>query len=68
MTDWQPIETAPEEREVLVRLANGQITNARQLRGFPNNDETYWRTMTGMVHSPHHWMPLPTPPTEGGES
>jgi len=54
MMEWQPIETAPMKRIVLMWWRDGAfsvsaVQNGRQLE-------------TLMRHGATHWMPLPAPP------
>ena len=48
---WQPIETAPKGKEVLVLKANGKYTIADWGRYCEYNGGNFT-----------HWMPLPDPP------
>lgn len=68
MSEWQPIETAPKMREVILWADTST-------RDFPN-----WKMASGYYHDgigawiwageqvrdwafpPTHWMPMPTPP------
>lgn len=63
MSEWQPIETAPQDgTEVLLHCAEGDINVAYW-------DGTWWAdTIEGGdvtrrgSGEPTHWMPLPEPP------
>ena len=63
MMEWQPIETAPKDQEVLtygpLRDGSGhyqEVQKMYQLRGV-------WPvTFMHNALSPTHWMPLPAPP------
>jgi len=69
MTDWQPIETAPKDTDVLLYLKDGGIvigegwhTYDEPPYGQPSK-ELYWINLEiGQVLHPTHWMPLPNPP------
>jgi len=62
--EWQPIETAPNGKEILVFM-EGEIFQG-------NFEGTYWEFATADFHGcgccsgtrdyPTHWMPLPEPP------
>jgi hypothetical protein len=59
---WQPIETAPKDREVLLLMPSGEQRVGKwstdSLRG-------NWQTADGLdlfYDPPTHWMPLPEPP------
>lgn len=64
MNKWQPIETAPHKKEVLLfcpfrhvtnpeRIEVGMATKGRRVCGISNFSAHAWAT---------HWMPLPEPP------
>ena len=62
MTEWQPIETAPRNVEVLTKIDdhNGErnvqtLTRMGSLWWVPNGS-------TYVYYSPTHWMPLPEAP------
>jgi len=61
---WQPIETAPPDRDVLLYCPTLAPTNLERIElGFAVN------TRGGSSHAwATHWMPLPSPPQtkEGG--
>lgn len=65
MGDWQPIETAPRDRWILVWGPDSNVRDAAWCN-VPGK-------FTGWVESlkeplpikPTHWMPLPAPPTIG---
>lgn len=77
MIGWQPIETAPQMRTILLfavteRLADGlSVLNWKIATGFICRGEDgelgcEWegRELKSYDHKPTHWMPLPDPPTE----
>ena len=64
---WQPIETAPKEREALFsdgfsveagKLNDGEVYATHGGR-LIDEDELYLKRVS---FRPTHWMPLPTPP------
>lgn len=68
---WQPIETAPKDREIVVTAwANGTPNTERfyaivkwvELSQGWETDESY-----GPIHTPTHWLPLPPPPSATNE-
>ena len=72
MTDWQPIETAPKDRYILVYPGIWTGVNC-SVAEFDDNKyarkpRPYWRRLdTNSVtdsrsHPPSHWMPLPPAP------
>ena len=77
---WQPIETAPKHKEVLVwRKDSGcfiaqlttpsDILSERELEGcdFPDDFEAWFSWGAGWQEGsemPTHWMPLPPEPSE----
>ena len=72
MADWQPIETAPKGRVILLwaitdRGDDGEVINWKMATGaapFDGPTEWIWdgyRLREWDVH-PTHWMPLPEPP------
>jgi hypothetical protein len=63
--DWQPIETAPRETDVLLFVPREAVSYV--VAGlFNNGEEDGWssalREMMWLDHEPTHWMPLPDPP------
>ena len=69
MSEWQPIETAPEDETVLVWAEDGWIMCAdlilmSEYGGYDYCDGS--RMWVDNDHSllfrPTHWMPLPEPP------
>jgi hypothetical protein len=58
LMDWQPIETAPEETEILVFL-EGFVYHSYKLGDF-------WgcHGCGESLDKPSHWMPLPPAPQE----
>ncbi len=71
MNNWQPIETAPKEYDILlacprrgaVRGAWCRDANAKHPRPYWTNDrETSWGILATRRDQPTHWMELPKPP------
>ena len=71
---WQPIETAPKDRPILL-LVNGEVlpglwheTPFREIRdsdGFyvgQHDAQAFWCAYVMGECEPTHWMPLPAPP------
>jgi hypothetical protein len=68
MTEWQTMETAPKDTDVLLYLGDGYMvigegwhTYDEPPYGEPSKELYWWVLETGQVH-PTHWMPLPEPP------
>lgn len=64
MSDWQPIETAPDNGEHVIIHRDGIMSVAYLLGG--------WFTYPGHIEmrdseTPTHWMPLPPPAQEKGK-
>lgn len=68
MTEWQPIETAPNGVSILVAYNDGSVDFIE------DDDNDYeWKPYKGQkptsgVSIPTHWMPLPEPPTPSQET
>ena len=71
MTDWQPIETAPENQSVLVWVPQFEHYGKGVLRAILVNmgtgrrwTSTAWHVGRDIPHDdyPTHWMPIPSPP------
>lgn len=65
-SEWQPIETAPKDRPIIV--SNGEAVGEAQ---YHESAEGWWwagyhptDASDGCVWQPAHWMPLPAPPKE----
>ncbi len=70
---WQPIETAPKDRALLLLEANGSMTVGHFNPGYTEK----WHALVHGAEAPWseddpapifnatHWMPLPSPPTPG---
>lgn len=72
---WQPIESAPKDREILMFYPNLE----RSMIGNWDNDEynskprpywngeyaRLWGKNLARINLPTHWMELPSPPCEG---
>ena len=73
MSEWQPIETAPTNRSILVFVPNADhyghgVYRAMQVdmgtgRRWMSCGLHVGRDMIGEADQPTHWMPLPAPPT-----
>jgi len=68
MSDWQPIETAPKDREILI-VRNGKISIAKwDDDRHAKKPKPYWSDWSHQGVSfmrkatPSHWQPLPPPP------
>lgn len=72
MSEWQDIESAPEDLEVLA--SDGEsVATAAQTRPlswvYSAGGKYVWQGsderggIMGLEFSPTHWMPLPTPPS-----
>lgn len=64
MSNWQPIETAPKDKNVLVVSAD----NDKPMRAMKTWGDWYVFPIghgLKLAHEPTHWMPLPEPPTGG---
>lgn len=63
MTEWQPIETAPRNKAIIV--CDGRSVGEACL--IAHEDDFigwYWADEhSKMVHEPAVWMPLPAPPS-----
>lgn len=66
MTEWQPIETAPKDRVILLGYEpHWRLEGDRRVyEGRWNEEQSTWTSVNGfLVHSgASHWMPLPAPP------
>ena len=61
MTDWQPIGTAPKDKNVrfLVYRGGEGIETENRVISIENSDNYMFYDWNGFTH----WMPLPPPPT-----
>lgn len=70
MSEWQPIETAPEKKDILVAAPDkdsGWVAWVDWYNGGGHQNESSWSTFPRLVWLPMlptHWMPLPPPPVE----
>lgn len=78
MSDWMPIESAPDDREVLVVRRDG-VMHVAKVSGFENRKYgilnadfgnascSFFFPVSGNYESdddtPTHWQPLPQPPS-----
>lgn len=65
MSEWQPIETAPEEGEFLVFNGEEVTFASRDSDGLFWTMGYRWGEHGQMLHLTH-WMPLPEPPEQIG--
>lgn len=72
---WQPIETAPKDRALLLWLPMGRTVMGHwDTQGHHSKPRPYWDTAENVFgvlwareNQPTHWMPLPSAPsTKGG--
>lgn len=64
---WQPIESAPTDgRSVLVFCPRASDHGYERIRLTWQKDGK-WQGANNTSWPPTHWMPLPAPPTKGGE-
>lgn len=75
MSEWQPIETAPKMKVLLLFAVthideNGEIQNWKMATGCYSIGYESWiwdgRPLKPYDHQPTHWMPLPKPPEGKG--
>ena len=62
---WQPIETAPKDRSILVTGPDGLRIDQVIWGGWALDDTHNWCDADGARHpnaAITHWMPLPEPP------
>jgi hypothetical protein len=70
--EWQPIETAPKEREILVWFGASVGVKSATYTNLHNDDIWFWCVTDGKFEPhpvrhycapfPTHWMPLPDAP------
>jgi hypothetical protein len=64
MTDWRPIETAPEDEIILIFATPDWVDTAWYINDEDEGTIWYWNRYD-RIHSnlvPTAWMPLPEPP------
>lgn len=68
MNEWQPIETAPKDVEILLWGGKSQSETAIQGKWIYEGERRagwYWASYSGAPVGPipaTHWMPMPDPP------
>jgi hypothetical protein len=63
---WQPIDSAPKNKEILIYGFNGPIKDITIAEYNDNPRVMGWDCVkTGDVYHPTHWIPLPKPPKRG---
>lgn len=75
MGEWQPIETAPKDKEVFIgAFVDGEWVFGRSICFYEIGNEFegefyrgwFWSAddcLKSVAEEPTHWMPLPKPPT-----
>jgi len=64
---WEPIETAPKDRYILVTGPIGYRIDQVKWGGWLLDDTHNWCDLNGARHpnaAITHWMPLPAPPED----
>lgn len=56
---WQPIETAPKGERVITFFSDGDFLLCCAADWKRDEEDDYW---------PTHWMPLPSPPSDEGQT
>ena len=75
MTDWQPIETAPKDKAIMLCVAGWQPCSGRwwpfdscwasfDWEGHFESDQEMSDYVARSSYEPTHWMPLPPSPQE----
>jgi hypothetical protein len=64
MTDWQPIETAPRDEEILVYSEYYGVAKAKQWRKGVYEVVTHQTCCLDYYEDVTHWQPLPAPPKD----
>lgn len=64
MTEWQPIDTAPEEEDILIANENGAVFYGIKRSNFfeTSCDGLGCYCEPQIIENAAHWMPLPKPP------
>lgn len=74
--EWQPIETAPKDKDVLLYLPRrGAIRGQWNSDKYARVPRPYWSHDREWIFGvretrdcqPTHWMPLPAPPIQAGD-
>lgn len=60
LSEWQPIETAPKDEQVVLYHVPGQR------KPFMCRADDYWSGLAAYLDGATHWMPLPAPPEVKG--
>ena len=64
MSEWRPIEEAPEEGQWALVVMDGAMNCAYVEKGKLPEDWTHPENPNLFMESVTHWMPLPEPPEE----
>lgn len=57
---WQPIETAPKDRPILLRSKKGRIADGMWIAATDTRGGWAWALVR---QEPTHWMPIPPEPS-----
>lgn len=65
MTEWQPIETAPMNVEIIVSNGDYVMPAWKRIVKWDNQSVIIWVCSGGEIYNwPTHWMAYPEPPKE----
>jgi len=63
MDKWQPIETAPHNKRILIQSNTASCNEMAMAWWDRSDDKLYYAPQGGLVQwKPTHWMPIPEPP------
>ncbi len=66
MTDWQPIETAPDDGRDMLLFGPWDMTHGEYQIGYWSGENWHFQSDLWIgddeEFQPTHWMPLPEPP------
>ena len=63
MSEWQPIETAPKDKTLIVYQERCPVMMAKWARSEQDDDDLWYGPDFYLIW-PTHWMPLPEQPQE----
>lgn len=62
MSEWQPIETAPKDGEMVLLFVPLKHNGKFHMGAYRFDNGHWWTDSHTFVSNPSHWMPLPKPP------